>query len=93
MGKYQIVFEELAQKQISKHIKSGNKATIKKIEQILVQIADNPYEGIANPEPLKHGLAGYWSRRINQKDRLIYKIEENIVTVFIISALGHYSDK
>lgn len=93
MGKYQIVVEELAQKQISKHIKSGNKATIKKIEQILVQITDNPYEGIANPEPLKHELAGYWSRRINQKDRLIYKIEENIVTVFIISALGHYSDK
>jgi toxin YoeB len=93
MGKYRIVFDILAQKQIAKHVKSGNKANIKKIEQILVQIADNPFEGIGNPEALKHEFTGYWSRRINQKDRLIYKIDENIVTVFIISALGHYSSK
>jgi len=71
MGKYRIVFDILAQK----------------------QIADNPFEGIGNPKALKHEFTGYWSRRINQKDRLIYKVEENIVTVFIISALGHYSDK
>ena len=93
MGKYHIIFDALAQKQISKHYKSGNKASIKKIEQILIELSKTPYEGIGNPEALKHNLSGIWSRRINSKDRLIYKVEENIVTVFIISALGHYGDK
>ncbi|WP_316771044.1 Txe/YoeB family addiction module toxin [Pedobacter frigiditerrae] len=93
MGKYHLVFAALAQKQISKHYKSGDKASIKRIEQILIELSETPYEGIGNPEALKHNLSGIWSRRINSKDRLIYKVEENIVTVFIISALGHYSDK
>jgi toxin YoeB len=39
---------------------------------------------------LKYELAGFWSRRINQKDRLIYKVEEDLVIVFVISAMGHY---
>ena len=36
---------------------------------------------------------GYWSRRINKNDRLIYRVEEQIVTVLVVSAMGHYSDK
>lgn len=93
MGKYHIIFDELAQKQISIHIKSGNKGSIKKIEQILFQLSETPFIGIGNPEALKHELTGFWSRRISKKDRLIYKVDENIVTVFIISALGHYGNK
>ncbi|MCX2491986.1 Txe/YoeB family addiction module toxin [Pedobacter sp. PF22-3] len=49
--------------------------------------------GVGNPERLKFELSGLWSRRINQKDRLIYKIEDEVVTVTIISALGHYGDR
>lgn len=93
MGKYHLIFDILAQKHIAKHFKSGNKASIKKIEQILVELSKTPYDGIGNPEALKYELTGYWARRLNSKDRLIYKVEENTVTVFIISALGHYSDK
>ena len=93
MGRYHIKFDPLGQKHITKHFKSGNKASIKKIEQILIQLTETPYEGIGNPEALKYELSGFWARRINQKDRLIYRVDENIVTVFIISALGHYSDK
>ena len=93
MGKYHIIFDALAQKHLTKHFKSGNKASIKKIEQILIQLTETPYEGIGSAEALKYNLSGLWSRRINQQDRLIYKVDENVVTVFIITAMGHYSDK
>ncbi len=93
MGKYIVVVEPLAQEEIIQHHKSGNKSVIKKLEKILQELTETPYEGIGNPEALKYGLSGLWSRRITQKDRLIYKVEEDIVTVFILSALGHYSDK
>lgn len=75
------------------HLKSGNKANIKRIEKILEELTQTPFEGTGDPEALKHELTGFWSREINKKDRLIYKVEEEIVTVFVISAMGHYSDK
>jgi 23S rRNA (cytosine1962-C5)-methyltransferase len=60
---------------------------------LLENILISPYLGIGKPEALKYELSGFWSRKINQKDRMIYKVEEDIVTVFVISAMGHYSDK
>ncbi|MFD1628617.1 Txe/YoeB family addiction module toxin [Pseudopedobacter beijingensis] len=90
MGKFTIKIEKLAEEQLKKHIKSGNKASLKRIERIFIELSESPYIGIGNPEPLKHELSGFWSRRINQKDRLIYKVEEDIVCVFVISAMGHY---
>ena len=93
MGQFKLKIEELAELHIRKHFKAGDKATIKKIEKILIELTETPYTGIGNPEPLKYELSGFWSRRITQKDRLIYKVEEDIVTVFVISAMGHYSSK
>ncbi|WP_396182803.1 Txe/YoeB family addiction module toxin [Flavobacterium sp.] len=93
MGKFRIEIKPEAQKDLEKHFKSGDKASIKKIERILVELSENPFEGIGQPEPLKHELSGYWSRRINQKDRIIYRVDEEIVTVIILSALGHYGKK
>lgn len=58
-----------------------------------MELSENPFEGIGQPEPLKHELSGYWSRRINQKDRIIYRVDEEIVTVIILSAMGHYGKK
>lgn len=75
------------------HLKSGNKANIKGIEKILEELTQTPFVGIGKPEPLKYQLSVFWSREINKKDRLIYKVEEDIVTVFVIAAMGHYSDK
>ncbi|MEQ1734454.1 MAG: Txe/YoeB family addiction module toxin [Bacteroidia bacterium] len=83
----------MAKLHLSKHLKSGNQASIKRIEKILQELSETPFEGTGNPEPLKYQLTGFWSRKINQKDRLIYKVELDIVTVFVISAVGHYSDK
>ncbi|WP_396157809.1 Txe/YoeB family addiction module toxin [Flavobacterium sp.] len=93
MGKYIVVLEPSAENEIKFHLKSGNKAIIKKLEKIIQELTETPYSGIGNPEALKNNLSGYWSRRISQKDRIIYRVEENIVTVFVIAALGHYSDK
>ena len=48
------------------------------------------FTGTGNPEELKYELSGFWSRRINKKDRLIYEVQEEVVTVFVVSAFGHY---
>ena len=93
MGKFRLKIEPKASLDLAKHKKSGNQASIKKITKILVELSETPFEGIGKPEALKHGLAGFWSREINSKDRIIYRVEYDIVTVFIISAMGHYSDK
>ena len=93
MGKFRIKVTKIAQKDIEKHLKSGNKVSISAINKILEDLLENPYEGYGNPEALKYEYSGYWSRKINQKDRLIYRVDEDIVTVFVISAMGHYSDK
>lgn len=93
MGKFRIEIEPSASIDIAKHKKSGNQSTIKKIAKILLELTETPFEGTGKPEPLKYQLSGFWSREINKKDRLIYRVEEKIVTVFIIAAMGHYSDK
>ncbi|UWY28531.1 Txe/YoeB family addiction module toxin [Flavobacterium sp. TR2] len=93
MGKFRIEIKELAKKQIIQHYKSGDKKSIKNIEKILLELSETPFEGIGSPEPLRYELAGFWSRRINQKDRMIYYLEDDTVTIFVVSAKGHYSDK
>jgi toxin YoeB len=91
MGKYSIDLKETVRKEISAIYKSGDKASIKKIERILLELSEHPQTGIGNPEMLKYGLAGFWSRRINKKDRIIYQIfEEPENLVVVVSALGHY---
>ena len=54
---------------------------------------EHPYSGTGKPELLKHNYAGYYSRRITQKHRLIYEINDQEITVLILSAAGHYQDK
>jgi len=93
MGEYIVDFVPKAKKEIQEHYNSGNQSSIKKITKILLELSETPYEGTGNPEALKYQLIGFWSRQINKKDRLIYSVEEDIVTVFVISAMGHYSDK
>lgn len=62
--------------------------TLAKIFSLIENILRNPFEGLGKPEPLKNDLKGYWSRRINDSDRLVYKItEEHLI---IISCRFHY---
>lgn len=93
MGKYFVEITPDAKKDLKAHFRSGNKSIIKKIEKILLELTKTPYEGEGRPEQLKHDFSGYWSRRINQKDRIVYRVEQTVVTVFIVSAMGHYKDK
>ncbi len=88
---YQIIFEKIAKTDIDAIKKSGDKASLKKLNKILDELETHPKTGTGNPEQLKHQLSGFWSRRINKKDRLIYQIiEEPENLVVIVSALGHY---
>ncbi|MBU0697649.1 MAG: Txe/YoeB family addiction module toxin [Bacteroidetes bacterium] len=93
MGKYTLNLSARAIKDLKVIYRSGDKLSIKRIEQIFEELAISPKEGIGKPEMLKHNYSGFWSRRINPKDRLIYKIEEEIITIFVIAAKGHYDDK
>lgn len=93
MGSYKVIIRPEAEKDLIKHKKSGDKSAIKKITAIIADLENHPFTGIGQPEPLKHELSGLWSRRINQKHRMIYEVEDKIVTVFVISAFGHYGDK
>lgn len=85
---FEIEFTDRAKLDIEKHKKTGNKVVLNKILTFLEELSHHPFTGTGKPEPLKYEYSGYYSRRINQEHRLIYKVTENIV--YIASAYGHY---
>jgi toxin YoeB len=54
-----------------------DKAMLKRINALIKDTTRDPFEGIGKPEPLKHSLSGYWSRRINDEHRFVYKVSDN----------------
>ena len=66
----------------------SDKATAKRINALIKDARRDPFEGIGKPEPLKHGLTGLWSRRINETDRLTYKLVDDVL--IILACKGHY---
>lgn len=70
--------------------KTNNVAVLKRIRKLLESILETPFAGIGKPEPLKYDLNGFWSRRINITDRLVYEIQENKI-IHIHSMKGHYN--
>ena len=69
-----------------------DRKTAKKINNLIADIFRNGYAGIGHPEPLKHELSGYWSRQIDEKNRLIYTVLPSGV-IEIYACRGHYGDK
>ena len=67
---------------------SQDKKTLKKINQLLKDVDRNGYAGIGKPEPLKYEFQGFWSRRIDDVNRLVYKIEDG--NIVILHCRGHY---
>lgn len=65
-----------------------DKQTLKRINQIIEDIIRHPFEGLGNPEPLRHNWSGYWSRRIDREHRVVYKATEN--EVIIAQCRYHY---
>jgi toxin YoeB len=90
---YILEFSDIALADIKKHKKSGDKVVLKKLEKLLNELMEHPTTGAGQPEKLKHHLTGSYSRRINHKHRLVYSINEEIVTVHVLSAWAHYGDK
>ncbi len=66
-----------------------DKKTLKKINELIKEIKRSPYEGIGKPEPLRHQLQGYWSRRIDLEHRLVYRLDDR-KTLVIIACRYHY---
>ena len=81
-GKTWLIYEQLREK---------DKKLYKSLCKILKEmLRSDPSSGLGKPEPLKHNLSGLWSKRISQKDRLVYKFDEQYIYIFAIG--GHYDD-
>ena len=64
-----------------------DKQMLKRINQLIQEIQREPFTGIGKPEPLKHALSGFWSRRINDEHRIVYKVENEAL---LIGQLRHH---
>lgn len=67
-----------------------DKKTLKRINQLIRDIERSPFEGIGKAEPLKGDLSGWWSRRIDDANRLVYRVRGQIIE--IAACRGHYGD-
>jgi toxin YoeB len=69
---------------------SQDRKTLKRINALIKDIERHPFEGIGKPEPLKHKRQGYWSRRIDEEHRIVYKVENG--QLIITQCGSHYDD-
>ena len=83
----ELKFKPIAEEDLAYQYKN-NKSIIAKIEKLLKDILNNPFTGIGKPEPLKGNLSGYWSRRITDEHRIVYKVDNDTITIH--SLRGHY---
>ena len=67
---------------------SQDKKTLKRVNQLIKDAERDPFSGIGKPEPLKGDLSGFWSRRIDDTNRLVYRVNGNLLE--ILSCRGHY---
>ncbi len=58
-----------------------DKKTLKRINKLIADVKRSPFEGIGKPEPLKEHLAGFWSRRIDDTNRLVYVVDDDVITM------------
>ena len=65
-----------------------DKRILKRVNKLLKEISREPFKGTGKPEPLKHALSSYWSRRITEADRIVYKVEGN--SLYIAQLRYHY---
>lgn len=70
------------------HWQKADRKTVQRINTLVKEITRTPHEGVGKPEPLKHALSGYWSRRINDEHRIVYKVADD--SLFIAQLRYHY---
>ncbi len=91
--RYEIQYTDEAERDFERHRKSGNKKLLQKIDALLAELREHPKIGTGKPEQLKHYKVPTWSRRISGEHRLVYRIQNEVVIVLVLSAYGHYDDK
>ena len=77
---YKIEYTSYAEEDLE-YWKNHNPKMLEKIQHLIESIKTNPFSGIGKPEPLKHEISGYWSRRIDIKHRIVYKVHNKIVYI------------
>lgn len=90
---YEIELTDEANSDIEKHKKSGDKKLLIKIDKLFNELREHPTSGTGKPEKLKHYKIATWSRRISDKHRLVYRIQDEKIIVLVLSLWGHYNDK
>ncbi|MFR9496379.1 MAG: Txe/YoeB family addiction module toxin [Rikenellaceae bacterium] len=90
---YRLEFSEPFKDDVKRHAKSGNKNIIRKIESLLGELSEYPRSGTGKPEQLKGKEFETWSRRLDDKHRLVYEIYDDTLLVHGLTAYGHYGDK
>jgi len=83
----QILFHRQAMEDFDRWLRE-KPAVHERIRRLVKETAEHPFEGLGKPEPLRHELAGYWSRRITDEHRLIYKVTDE--AIIIASCRYHY---
>ncbi len=89
---YNIQTTELFKKHLLK-LRDNQPKLYDKVFRFIDELRTHPRTGTGHPEQLKHYDTETWSRQINKQHRLVYEINENVVTVVLLSAFGHYEDK
>ncbi len=90
---YSIELTEEAISDIEKLKKAGDKRVLIKIDKLLNELREHPTTGTGKPEKLKHYEVATWSRRITDKHRLVYRVENEKIVVIVLAFWGHYNDK
>lgn len=89
---YDIILSPDAVKDLAK-LRKNEPNAFAKAYRLLDELREHPRTGTGKPEPLSGDRSGQWSRRITQKHRMVYSIEDEIVKVYVVSSYGHYDDK
>ena len=85
----EVIFMPTALEDLTHWKNSGSIIILKQMRQLIEATQQNPFDGIGKPERLKHSWSGWWSRRINEEHRIVYKCEQNKITVY--SLRYHYA--
>ena len=89
---YKIKYMPQAEEDL-KRLRKSEPKSFEKAVKLLNELVDSPYTGTGKPHPLTGDRAGQWSRRITQKHRLVYSVNDNEIRVLVLAAYGHYDDK
>jgi toxin YoeB len=89
---YTVVFTLQAIEDL-KGLKKSEPLAFRKAQKLITELSNHPKDGTGKPELKKYGLAGCYSRRISQKHRLVYRIDDDKLIVLVLTSAGHYNDK